>query len=241
MLLVGGRRPASARRAPGASRRAPARPPRRPRPRPGPSCPGRRGRGPRRRRPRRTSGSKLHSVGSAGTVSTWPSRHSVGPAPRRASRATRFGRPRLGGEQLALEAGVGEPRRRAAPGRRCSLPGGLTVSSADQLAEQVDRLAAQPVGGDRRLLAHASRYPGAWAANARGDATLPVHTPSDERPPVRRRRGGIAIGARACRRRGAAGGADAARARSTSWSGRSTCSARARPCGPRSRPASRTR
>ena len=61
------------------------------------------------------------------TVSTWESRHSVGPSPVPRSRATRLGRSWRAAEQLDLEA----RRPRAAPAR-CSWalrssPGGLTV------------------------------------------------------------------------------------------------------------------
>ena len=79
-LLVGGDHQLQRARARAASPSARARSRRRPRPPPGPSCPARRG---PRTTPSTTSpdqGLKLHSAGSAGTVSTWPSRHRVSPS-----------------------------------------------------------------------------------------------------------------------------------------------------------------
>ena len=91
-LLVGGRddQQLAARRPPAAAR--PARPRPRPRRRPGPSCRARRGPRPRRRRRRRSTGRGSTPTASAGTVSAWPSRHSVGPSASPRSRATRLGR-----------------------------------------------------------------------------------------------------------------------------------------------------
>ena len=71
-------------------------------------------------------GSKLHSDGSAGTVSTWPSRHRVGPGLSPFRRATRLGRPSSAARNShSKPASVSVSASSSCAG--CSLPGGLTV------------------------------------------------------------------------------------------------------------------
>ena len=73
-------------------------------------------------------GSKLHSEGSAGTVSAWPSRQSVGPAVVAAQPRDQVRAAGLGGQAARTRTPRRSGSRPAAPGPRSSLPGGLTVS-----------------------------------------------------------------------------------------------------------------
>ena len=104
-------------------------------------------------------GSKLHSEGSAGTVSAWPSRHSVGPWALAAQAGDEVRAPGLGGEQLALEARVGRASRRAAPARAARCPGGLAVSMRISRWRSSTRLArrGRRPAGDRASSLHPSR------------------------------------------------------------------------------------
>ena len=179
-------------------------------------------------------GLKLHSEASAGTVSTWPSRHRVGAvAPRRRGR-----RRGSGARARRRAACTSKPASPQALGEQ--LLGAVLVAGRvdgverDQLAEQVDRPGSEVGFGKRRLLAHAPRLLPRHVPRLRhcprmNDASSTPATP-------RRRRTHAGAG-----RRGAAGGADApARARRADRPG-APARPRARPCGPRSRPASRTR
>ena len=84
------------------------------------------------RRCLRPTGRRSSRRGSAVTVSVWPSRQSVGPLGLAAQPGEQVRPPRLGGEQLALEPGVGERARPGAPAPAPRCPGGFTVSIADQ-------------------------------------------------------------------------------------------------------------
>ena len=66
-------------------------------------------------------GSKLHSEGSAGTVSAWPSRHRVGPGAVAAQPGDQVRPAGLRGQELALEPGLGQ-------GLGQQLLGGLLVA-----------------------------------------------------------------------------------------------------------------
>ena len=159
-------------------------------------------------------GSKLHSDGSAGTVSTWPSRHSVGPglSPRRR-------RPGWAGPARRPGARTRSPRRvSVSASSSCagsSLPGGLTVSS--RISSLSRSTASEPVGRSRlrplpppsgRLMRCRPRR-----SNASGSGSYWIH-----RAAFRHRRGAAAAGP-ACRRARRRSPRGCARARSTSSSG----------------------
>ena len=105
-------------------------------------------------------GSKVHSDASAGTVSTWPSRHRVSPVGLAGELGDQVRAPRLGGEQLAARSRRRASRSASSSWAGASLPGRVDGVEADQLPEQLHRLGAEPARGDRRLLTHANAgYP----------------------------------------------------------------------------------
>ena len=182
-LLVSGRRRRGARPAAAASPRG--RGPRRlrPRRRPGPSCPARRGREPRPSTTSPAQGSKLHSEGSAGTVSAWPSRHSVGPGSDPRSRATRFGRPdSAASSSHSNPASVSVSARSSWAGS--SFPGGFVVSM--RISRRRSSTPSVPSSSSAATAASSSTRGRLLAARPRPD---PGHTGSEDPhgAPVRHR------------------------------------------------------
>ena len=104
-------------------------------------------------------GLKLHSSGSAGTVSTWPSRQSVGP-----SASPRGRRPGSGGPGSAASSSHSKPASRRRVGEQL-LTRLLVAGRVDGVERGSARGAGRPPRRrarsrrDRRLLAHRPRLP----------------------------------------------------------------------------------